>query len=649
MDEISLYDRALSSNEVQAIYNAGSAGKCGSSPPTIVNQPAPQTVYAGQSASFSVGAGGAQPLSYQWLLNTNPISPAVNATATNSTLVLTNVQLGQSGGLYSALITNQFGTTNSSNALLTVNPPPSCDPPPTGLVSWWAGEGDAYDTFGANNGTIIGGAAFTNGEVGQAFQFNGSSGYVRVPASASLNVALGQGFTLETWIKPADLTVRHPVLEWNDGAGHLGVHIWVSQGPPWGAGVGCLYASIVDTSQSNHILFSAAGLLVANVYQHIALTYVKSSGLTALYCNGALVAQATFGSIAPQTSYPFYFGFRPSGDGAGLLYSGGMDEISLYDHALSSSQIQAIYSAGISGKCPVPRPAAATAYVTNGFVVAATMTGAGYGYTNVPTVRIIGGGGSGAQAVAVVSNGMVVAVDFFDAGIGYTGTPLIIIDPPVFPNPALGIAPASALVFSNLTPGAAYQLQQAVAGNWSNLLPSFTATNASYAQAISGLWNPASFRLAASPVPAQAYATPQVVDGFVVGATITSGGSGYAAAPAVTIVGGGGTNASAMATVAGGAVTGIIITDAGDGYSSAPTIQIAPPLVVAFSPTLSPMMRLDASNLAPYDNYQIQYVTNLGEDWQNWNGGLFTPTGATSSQFLFITNDSAFFRLLYAP
>ena len=74
-----------------------------------------------------------------------------------------------------------------------------------------------------------------------------------------------------------------------------------------------------------------------------------------------------------------------------------------------------------------------------------------------------------------------------------------------------------------------------------------------------------------------ASATAQVVNGFVVGATITDGGYGYVSNPVVTIIGGGGTGAKATATQFNGVVTSITITNPGIGYTSAPTITIAPP------------------------------------------------------------------------
>ena len=143
VDEVSLYNRGLTASEIQAIYAAGSAGKCPPSPmpPSITAQPTNQTVNVGGSATFSVTASGTPPLSYQWNFDGTNISGA-----TNPSLTLTNVQMNQTGN-YTVLVTNAYGAILSSNAVLTVNPPPPCDPPPSGLVDWWPGEGNANDVF----------------------------------------------------------------------------------------------------------------------------------------------------------------------------------------------------------------------------------------------------------------------------------------------------------------------------------------------------------------------------------------------------------------------------------------------------------------------------------------------------------------------
>jgi len=61
----------------------------------------------------------------------------------------------------------------------------------------------------------------------------------------------------------------------------------------------------------------------------------------------------------------------------------------------------------------------------------------------------------------------------------------------------------------------------------------------------------------------------------VISLTVVSQGSGYNSVPEVTISGGGGTGATATATLTGTAVTGLTLTNPGSGYSSTPTVTIA--------------------------------------------------------------------------
>jgi len=76
---------------------------------------------------------------------------------------------------------------------------------------------------------------------------------------------------------------------------------------------------------------------------------------------------------------------------------------------------------------------------------------------------------------------------------------------------------------------------------------------------------------------AQATGTPQVTSGFITGASVTSGGSGYASPPTVTVNDTTGSGAVVTATVSGGQVTGLTVQNAGSGYSSGATLTIAPP------------------------------------------------------------------------
>ncbi|HEX4121724.1 MAG TPA: LamG domain-containing protein [Verrucomicrobiae bacterium] len=295
-----------------------------------------------------------------------------------------------------------------------------------------------------------------------------------------------------------------------------------------------------------------------------------------------------------------------------------------------------------------PYPASAIAVLTNGFVTGVAIVFGGNRYTNPPAVKIVGGGGSGAEAVAVVSNGVVTAIDMLDAGSGYTNTPMIFIDPPFIPNPILSVARIPTLTFSNLVVGDNYQLQELTEGYyWTNQPLNFTATASVFTLPIPGSVTAGNYRLTLNPVPAQAFAEPDVVYSFLVDATVTSGGSGYVTNPAVNIVGGNGEGATAIAHVSGGAVTNITITDAGIGYTNTVQIEIAPPPATSFSPTVQEVMQINSTDLAPYDNYQVQSAPSLGGPWSNWSGGPFIPTYVTNAQYLAVPNDTMFFRVQY--
>jgi len=117
VDEVSIYNQALSAQQIQAIYLAGNNGKC-PLPITISLQPTNETAMIGTTTTLLVAASGSQPFNYQWMFNgTNILN------ATNISLTLTNVQYSNMGN-YAVTIANPAGTASSSNALLTVTGPP---------------------------------------------------------------------------------------------------------------------------------------------------------------------------------------------------------------------------------------------------------------------------------------------------------------------------------------------------------------------------------------------------------------------------------------------------------------------------------------------------------------------------------------------
>jgi hypothetical protein len=342
IDEVSYYNRALSVNEIQAIYNAGSAGKCSTTAPSIITQPASQAVIAGSSASFTVTAGGTAPLSYQWVFNGTNISAG-----TASTLSLTNVQQSQAGN-YSVVVTNAYGAVTSSIALLTVNPPAPCTPAPGGLVSWWQGEGNALDSAGINNGVLVNGTGFGVGEVGQAFSFSGHQQCVDVPYSKSL---MATNYSVEAWVKP--------VTQVSDPYGQTCI---IGQAYGWGlvARPGTSGIRVVfqfATSTVNFYSVVSTSELPIGQFSHVVGTW---DGTTLrLYVDGALIAQDAPGATPVDLGRDVYIGgfylLSSSSDPfSGEYFNGLIDEVSYYNRALSAPEITAIYAAGSSGKCLTP-------------------------------------------------------------------------------------------------------------------------------------------------------------------------------------------------------------------------------------------------------------------------------------------------------
>jgi hypothetical protein len=85
--------------------------------PSITTQPANRTVTAGQTATFTVVAGGTAPLSYQWQKNNANISGATAASYSTPASVI-----GDSGATFRVVVTNSVTSITSAFATLTVNP-----------------------------------------------------------------------------------------------------------------------------------------------------------------------------------------------------------------------------------------------------------------------------------------------------------------------------------------------------------------------------------------------------------------------------------------------------------------------------------------------------------------------------------------------
>jgi uncharacterized repeat protein (TIGR01451 family) len=219
---------------------------------------------------------------------------------------------------------------------------------PSGVVSWWPGDGNANDAADGNSAATVGGVAFAPGRVGQAFSFDGVDGDVWIATKPNLNVGLGDGFTIDAWILPSGpaegLPSSGPIVEYGNG-----VHFWqhhLTDGPTG------LIANLVEVGGSHHIL-EATGI-TQDAWNHVAVTYSKTTGVATLYVNGVAAASQNLGSFTPQTSTDLHIGRRLPGSFGGFdgfSFQGLIDEAEIYNRALSASEVQTIFNAGGTARC----------------------------------------------------------------------------------------------------------------------------------------------------------------------------------------------------------------------------------------------------------------------------------------------------------
>src|SRR5258708_3874484 len=212
----------------------------------------------------------------------------------------------------------------------------------TGLVAAYAfneGSGTTVaDVSGNNNNGTIGAATWTTaGKFGSALVFNGTSAQVTVPNATSLQ--LTTGMTLEAWVFPTgSLASWRAVLDKNVD----GYYLMASSDPNNRPVVG-------GTWTGGNQNAAAPTALALNAWTHLAATF--DGATVRLYVNGAQVAsQAQTAPLATTTgtlqiggdSYPNEF------------FAGRIDQVRIYNRALTQAEIQADMTNPIGNAGPLP-------------------------------------------------------------------------------------------------------------------------------------------------------------------------------------------------------------------------------------------------------------------------------------------------------
>jgi hypothetical protein len=283
----------------------------------------------------------------------------------------------------------------------------SCDPAPSGLVGWWKGDGNTLDSVSGNSG-VNQNITYTTAMVGQAFACNPNGfpygTYTGIKIADQPAYALTNSLTIEGWVKP-------------QGAGYL--IFWRGDNrpgiDPYDLSMQGNNTVLFQISDANGNSANVGTTLAYNQWTHLAATLDGSSGKMSLYTNGVLASQVTtairpFGNLIAGDSPGVGIGNLNDGQN-NFPFNGDIDEIALYNRALSAAEIVAIYNAGSAGKC-MPAPPVPTVFgfgpmvATNG----ASVLISGTDFSPVPASNIVYFGAVQAAIVSASPTHLVVTV-----------------------------------------------------------------------------------------------------------------------------------------------------------------------------------------------------------------------------------------------
>lgn len=312
-----------STGKVLSTYTYPQPIKANAVPPAAKFSASPTTGTAPLPVTFTNQSTGTS-LSYAWDFGV-PNTTSDTSTAQNPTYTYA------SSGTYTVKLTatGVAGTTPSTTTqTITVS---QANANAGGLVAAYnfqEGSGTTVqDASGqGNHGALSNVSWTTGGQFGKALSFSGSNSYVTVADKNSLD--LTNGMTLEAWVYPTATMSgwRSVLLKEQTGGLAYGLYANSDTNKP--------VASINISGNDKNL--PGVSALTANAWTHLAATY--DGATERLFVNGVQVAkQAQTGNIPVSTG-----ALRIGGNSIwGEYFKGRIDEVRIYNRALSATEIQA--------------------------------------------------------------------------------------------------------------------------------------------------------------------------------------------------------------------------------------------------------------------------------------------------------------------
>ena len=220
---------------------------------------------------------------------------------------------------------------------------------PPGLVALWSGEGNGNDSVGGNN-MMPTDIAFVEGKAGQAFGFNGAGQWVNCGNNNAGNFGAND-FTVAFWVKFNTVFTEQVMVE-------KYVETLGGSGEPSGW--------TLTKLSNNRFRFGGLGFsvdfgnAVAGTWTYLAVT--RSNGNVRCYVNGVLAGQlAALANLDSAASLKLGHRGNPtdtpgSADPRQFYLNGVLDEIAIYDRALSAAEIETICKNDNHGELPPAPP-----------------------------------------------------------------------------------------------------------------------------------------------------------------------------------------------------------------------------------------------------------------------------------------------------
>ena len=333
IDEVSLYNRALSSQEAAVIYAAGNAGK--SISPMIHNQPQSITVVEGASVTLTASVDGF-PLDYQWLKNGQPIPDAVTATYSIPAATMNDA------GVYSLMVGNQVGLGSSDIATVTVTTAAAS------LIHRYSFTTDASDSVGHADGTLMNGALVSGGQL----RLNGTNQYASLPGGLLTGLS---SVTVEFWASFGTNAIWNRVFDFGDRNATNAGRNYLMFSPHTGYSNQRMSIADGDPGNTHEEFLAASGVLDGRSNVHVVCVWNGFDSTMSLFTNGVMASSSAFSIPLSHVINTFSWLGRSLFEGDAYL-KGSIDELRIYNAALPAVQITANYRRGPDAAPRSPSP-----------------------------------------------------------------------------------------------------------------------------------------------------------------------------------------------------------------------------------------------------------------------------------------------------